>query len=496
MIGLRELERKAISADEKRKLLLVLTEMKARGLPLPQIEIPQTRLELSWNIGSNGYFVNNDGRPYIPNQQQEAFIKSKSRYVGYFGGRGSGKTAASAQKALRKIQQGESGAVLNPSFENFRTSTWPELRTWIPWNMVIPKHRHRKNPSWDASRPFTVMFQNGARMLCKGLKDADSARGPNLNWLWYDEAAMDRTGLSWKIAIASIRVGKDPQAWASSTPKGLAHWAYLFFVKQEIPEEVFELVRGFTDRKLIEYYHGSIEDNKANLDPMFYASILAGYPSGWLRAQEVMGEFANEEGSLGDRAWFNGHYISETPSYAHRLVRFWDLAASEKKVGTDPDETIGSLVCVNGQKDKFALLDQFGGHWLWDKIKSSIVQISKLDGNSVEVYFEQEPASGGKNQVAELRDLLRKECPHVRTGSWNPKDVGDRIMGANTWFAESANGNWEIKKALWNEKFFTQLETFNGDDSHDDRITSVTGARHVLAPVKKWQKISFLSIGR
>jgi len=39
------------------------------------------------------------------------------------------------------------------------------------------------------------------------------------------------------------------------------------------------------------------------------------------------------------------------------------------------------------------------------------------------------------------------------------------------------------------------LDTFAPNSkSHDDRITSVTGARHELAPIRKWKKLRFLSL--
>jgi phage terminase large subunit-like protein len=47
---------------------------------------------------------------------------------------------------------------------------------------------------------------------------------------------------------------------------------------------------------------------------------------------------------------------------------------------------------------------------------------------------------------------------------------------------------------LWNERFFQQLDSFDGL-KHDDRITSVTGARHYILPVrKKWSSVKFLSM--
>ena len=124
-----------------------------------------------------------------------------------------------------------------------------------------------------------------------------------------------------------------------------------------------------------------------------------------------------------------------------------------------------------------------------------ILETAKSDGSHVEICFEQEPASGGKNQIAELTAMIKKELPQWKVSSLEAKKLGDRVLAANTWFAEAANGQWYYVKGLWNEKVFQQLDRFDGIQ-HDDRITSITGARHCIAPIKKkWSSVSFLTLG-
>jgi phage terminase large subunit-like protein len=395
---------------------------------------------------------------------------------------------------------------MNPDFENFRTSTWPELREWIPWNMVVPKHRYRQAESWEAARPFKIVFQNGAHMYCKGLKDPESARGSNLNWFWYDEGRRDPTGLGWKNAIAFCRVGNNPQAWCTTTPAHSLHWTSTFF-EGDITDELRKILEGLgisDSSALFEIYQTGIERNKENLDPMFYASILAAYPSGYLRAREVDGRIADEEGALGDRTWFDGKIFEEYPDWIVKRVRFWDLAATEQKMTSkgkknDPDETMGSLVGTEKESvsklKKFCIEDQVGGRWLWRDIKKMVVQVARDDGAGVAICFEQEPGSGGKNQVAELKEEILKELPGHSVYSLEARKLGDRVLAANPWFGEAAEGQWFLMKGLWNEKFLEQLDLFPNPAVHDDRITSTTGARHYLAPIRSWRKMDFVSLG-
>jgi predicted phage terminase large subunit-like protein len=496
--------RKDLSDKEKRELLALFTELKARGLDIPKIDKANIAWSDKWNVDEHGFFRRNGtGKPYDPAGEQLAFIEAEGVFVALFGGRGSGKTAAGAHKALRKIRDGRTGIVVNPDLENFKTSTWPELRSWIPWEMVIPKHRVRRSESWDVTRPFSIVFQNGAVLYCRGLRDPESGRGHNVNWLWYDESRRDKTGIAWKNAIAGVRIGSMTQRFTTTTPADTLSWLAALFDRKEIPDEVYKLLKDVPDmqgRELIESFHVGLEENQKNLDPIFYATLISSFPSGYLRKREVEGYAANEEGALGDRIWFTrnpvtqvSHVLDKPPEWRGRY-RYWDLAASEKKVGTDPDETVGSLVSFDDKKEHYCIENQIAGKWEWEKIKENFRNTAIQDGTQIPIYVEQEPGSGGKNQVAELGLLVKPLGFTVRPH--DPKKDGDRVMAANTWFAEASQGLWYIVKGVWNDSFFSELDMFPQKNAHDDRITSVTGARLSIAPIRKWSKMKFVHIGQ
>jgi predicted phage terminase large subunit-like protein len=482
-----------LDPDQMSRLKALLAEAQSRG-----ILIDGTRLKKrqQWPSDPDGYCVKSDGKRYRPNEHQLEFLTSEARFTAFISGRSAGKTCTGSQKALHKIMQGKSGAVLNPDFANFKISTWPEFREWIPWSMVDPRFTYMRTPSWAPHEPFTMSFRTGATVLCKGLKDPDSARGPNINWLWYDEAGRDRDGTSWLNAIASVRIGDSPQAWITTTPKGKAHWIYRFFVQQDIPEESIKLFEEHSHgKKFVDVFYTNIMDNKDNLDPGFFAAMLASYPPGYLREQEIMGRFVDEGGALGDPRWFDGKIVDKELDAAKGRCRFWDLAATEKKMvgrkSNDPDETVGTKLSWNG-KD-FYIENQVAGCWEWNTIKEQIKQTAILDGWSVKIFVEQEPASGGKNQVAELKAFIRDKVG----GAWQVEGYrpeGDRVQGANIWFAEAAQGRFYMVRGVWNDGFLAQLESFPDSDVHDDKITSVTGARLNLAPVRTWKHIEFLHL--
>lgn len=496
-------QQKTITPEENKRLLALLAEAKARGIKLPSnAKSPRTEKKNDWNQDENGFFLRRDGRHFNPREEIVEFIHATERFILLRSGRGGSKTTSGVQKALKKIKEGKSGAIFAPDFEQFKTSTWMEIREWIPWQKVVAKQRYREMDSWEATRPFTMVFTNGAKMYCKGLKDPESARGSNINWLMYDEGRRDPTGLGWKNAISAVRVGRLPQAWCTTTPANSQHWTSTFFNGQVSSElaKILEEIGVKTDQKLFRIIQTSIDRNKENLDPMYYASILATYPSGYLRAREVEGRVADEEGSLGDRTWFDDKILDAIPDWVNKQVRFWDLAATEKKMTpqgkkNDPDETIGTLLGTDELKERFCIADQVGGTWAWKQIKEMILHIARRDGQEVAICFEQEPASGGKNQVAELIEVIKAELPDYSVTGLEARKLGDRVLAANTWFSEASDGKWYMVKGLWNEPFLGQLDYFPNPAIHDDRITSTTGARHKIAPIRKWKRIKFLAVG-
>jgi predicted phage terminase large subunit-like protein len=487
-----------ISPEDQKKLAAALMELKSRGIELPQLSNREKAWD--WPVDKNGYFVKQDGRQFNLHytnskgedciaEGKQNFISTKARFSSLFGGRGSGKSGAGSQKACRKIMAGESGAVINPDFENFRFSTWPEFREWIPWEMVVKSQRQRQSPVWQPRMPFVMVFQNGVKVYCKGLKDPDSARGPNLNWLWYDEGSRDDTGMSWNIAIASVRVGRDPQAWVTCTPNGEEHWTYQFFVKQEIAPEILDLIPK--DTKFIEWFSTTIEENKENLDPAFYASMLAAYPSGWLRDQELYGRFVSHGGKLGDPAWFTGKVLPEPIDPVKKRIRYWDLAASERgnAVSPEPARTCGTKFSWDGEK-KYFIEHIIQGLWKWDTIKASIIETAMSDGPEIEIWIEQEPGSGGKNQIAEIASMSELEGFKVQ----GDRPDEDKVIRANTWFADAALGNVYMVRGPWNDAMLAQLASFPSK-RQKDIIDSISGARKIVNPAHKWRRIGFMSLG-
>jgi phage terminase large subunit-like protein len=137
---------------------------------------------------------------------------------------------------------------------------------------------------------------------------------------------------------------------------------------------------------------------------MYVVSLMAGYADdSYLYKQEVEGLFVTPEGSIGDRRWFDNKVLKEIPEtrtngdeeedvVIEDRVRYWDLAATEKKIKVkrgkkQPDETVGTLMSWDGED--FYIEHQEGGRWLWEDILDVIYRTALKDGPFVKIFVEE-----------------------------------------------------------------------------------------------------------
>lgn len=462
-----------LTPEMRRKWLLALQrEAAARKLPMAEATEAKKESSVPWTPDPEGFFPASDGRPYRPSKKYMDWVRSDARFLAAFGGRGAGKTVLGAQKAMRKIMAGESGIVVAPDFEHFRNSTWVELKRWIPWHKVHKSSQYRRLPTWQPKQSFTITFVNGATMTCKGLKDPDSARGPNVNWFWYDEGGRDVNGDGWKLGIAGVRVGKNPQAWLTTTPNGKSHWSYKTFVdRRNLSDDIKKYLAdiGSDVDSLFYWERFTIHDNKDNLDPLYYISMVESYGTGWFAQQELEGEFVDPGARLTERKWLEDNIVDFAPEKAVYRTRFWDLAASEKKSAKDdPDYTVGTL--MSWYRGRFYIEDQVSVQARWSDVKELIVATAHADGFDVPIRIEQEPGASGKAIIEEFVTLEALAGYDIQ----GIKSSKDKVVRANPWISQAAANNVKTVRAEWNHDLFDQFEGFPGFKK-DDKMDSVSG---------------------
>lgn len=169
------------------------------------------------------------GRAYTPHSEEEArFVYlDNPPFPIVTGGEGAGKSVAGSIFTLERIKWGMSGIVVSPTLPHFASSTWMELRRWIPWEFVARQDQYMQDATWTPTKQFQLVFDLPGQPYLElgGLVDnrgkAVKWEGPNVGFAWFDEArrAQDASGL--KVLIGRARIpgpkGEKPQVALTTT---------------------------------------------------------------------------------------------------------------------------------------------------------------------------------------------------------------------------------------------------------------------------------------
>ena len=151
--------------------------------------------------------------------QQANFVDDQSIYPAAVCGIGGGKTEGGAIKALLKCMEnpGILGMVTAPTFRMLEDATIRTLQKVIPDGL----YTYHKGE-------MRMEFRNHSEILLRSTDDPERLRGPNLGFVWMDEAALSPRE-SFRILQGRIRQpGMPHQLWITTTPKGF-NWVYQEF---------------------------------------------------------------------------------------------------------------------------------------------------------------------------------------------------------------------------------------------------------------------------
>ena len=167
------------------------------------------------------------------------------------------------------------------------------------------------------------------------------------------------------------------------------------------------------------------------------------------------------------------------------VVRYWDLAATEKTQFNDPDWTVGVKL---GR-------DRNGGYWLLDMVRARsnpgdverlLRNTAEQDGKRVRIGFGQDPGQAGKSQALHLVRALDGFTASPASES------GDKLTRFGPFSSQCRAGNVKIRRGSWNEELFRVLEGFP-DLAHDDEVDACSGALEMFSlNMKHWGYIEWL----
>jgi len=379
---------------------------------------------------------------------QNRYMRSRSFLRGFVGGRGAGKTRIGCIDLMARAGAAPAGrmfALYAPSYKTLQDAT---LRTFFDL------FRADYVEEWNRG-DNRIELRTGQTIIARSLDDPESARGPNLSGAWMDEASLVGRD-AFNIIIAALREGGE-RGWlgATFTPKGPTHWT----------AEVF----GSPDNSDAYTVRASSRDNPF-LPPGFVDFLARQYTSAFAQ-QEIDGQFVDLTGACFRREWFR--VVGDYPRGPDvRMVRHWDLAATEPGRNREPDYTAGALLAY---ADGVAfVVDVQRGQLSPLEVERLIAQTAAVDGRDVRIGIEQEGGASGKSLCDHLR---RNVLAGYVVDAVHP--TGSKLARALPWAAAAEAGNVRLVSGPWVKAFLDEATTFPGG-AHDDQVDAVSGAHATL----------------
>jgi predicted phage terminase large subunit-like protein len=192
-----------------------------------------------------------------------------------------------------------------------------------PWN----------RPHYEPSKR-RLTWPNGALVTAYSADEPERARGPQHDGLWADEIASWRYPEAWDLFMFGLRLGNNPRAVVTTTPKPIP------LVKELLASPTTFVTRG------------SSYENRRNLAPAFFQQIIRKYEGTRLGRQELNAEILDDfPGALWARDLINQKTNEEEDR--DRVVVAIDPAVTS---GEDSDET-GIIVASKGVDGLYYVLD-------------------------------------------------------------------------------------------------------------------------------------------
>ena len=391
--------------------------------------------------------------PHKPTPKQLAFLLLETREALYGGAAGGGKSDALLMAALQYVNIPQySALLLRRSFADLSLpgALMDRARQWLLPSDAI----------WRDGMK-TWVFPSGATVTFGYLErrgDEYRYQSTEFQFVGFDELtqfpeAQYRYLFSRLRRLASVDVPLRMRS--ASNPGGVGHeWVRERFIDAE----------GSVDGRV--FIPASLPDNPY-LDQQAYLESLQQLDP-ITRQQLLMGDWsARQPGNLFKREWFP--VVEELPVQVNRSVRYWDLAATRPRPGTDPDYTAGVRVDY-GTDGLYYVVDVQRMRGTPGEVEALIKQTAQIDGQGTQIFIEQEPGSSGVNTIYHYVTRVLQDYTirgHRATGS--------KVERAGPVSSQAEVGNVRLWRGAWLGPFLDEIEAFPLG-GHDDQVDALSGA--------------------
>jgi phage terminase large subunit-like protein len=269
-----------------------------------------------------------------PNQREPASFTSGEKNTWLvMAGRGFGKTRVGAEWVRGRIKKSQ--------YVNLIGATASDARDIMieGESGILNICSKQERPEYIASKR-QLQWPNGAVSLVFTADEPERLRGKQHSDLWADELGSWRYSESWDQAMFGLRLGNQPQAVVTTTPRPTK------LVKDLIKSVATAVTRGST------------YDNRKNLAKTFLDTIITKYEGTRLGRQELMAELLEDNpGALWHQTAIDLLRVSHTPMLLRIIVAIDPSVEEEGK----KDEA-GIVVAGLGVDDHIYILDDLSLH--------------------------------------------------------------------------------------------------------------------------------------
>ena len=177
-----------------------------------------------------------------------------------------------------------------------------------------------------------------------------------------------------------------------------------------------------------------------------------------------------------DKHWFEIVTKDNVPVF-DRLVRFWDLAATEKELRTskkkpDPCNTAGVLYGYSTYTDTYAVLDCVAEAFNPANTNRLMINIASQDGEYVPIVHELEGGASGLRDADNIKNFL---SGYMVTAV---RPQGDKLLRGKPFASAAKNGRVLVLKGDWNTDYLDELDKV--PNGLMDRFDASAGAHNYL----------------
>jgi len=401
--------------------------------------------------------------PEEPSLPQKVFLRTNGLEALFGGAAGGGKSSALLMSALQFVDIPNYSAILfRRTFADLslpgalmdRFKSWMSNYDDVHWN----------------NNSFVATFPSGARISFGYLNNQSDYlryKGSEFQFIGMDEVTEIRES-DYRYMFSRLR--RPNSGPLSEVPLRMrcASNPAPNWVRQRF------IVEGLSEGRI--FVPSKLTDNPG-IDADSYRQALQALDPIERRRLEEGDWWSTTLGSLFERESVIIIDSSEVPTISNtaKVVRFWDLAATEPNHSNpDPDYTVGTLMMFD--QGIAYVMDVKRVRVKGEKVEQLISQTAYEDGLETPILMEMEPGSSGKALVDQY---ARYVLPGYNFAGI--RATGDKVTRARPFAAAVANGNVRVVRGPWLTHWLDELSSFPEACDHDDQVDSAVGAFTHLA---------------